>query len=273
MIPKSSLANINISLSRAFGPLVVTALCSLVSIVNEANALDSVPAIKVTKFSTGANVETPYGYSRVRGNARRGSRSEKFELRHDDCAKTRREVLDCVEDRQRVEQEEMPAGRLQKIGRSAWYGWSMYFPKDFQTIDPASVTIAQVRVVDGPPAWGMNGSSRPFVTFSDDEQCFFDRMSNWKGSWVDVVVFADYSTNLGPSGAFKLWINNKLAMSSQKTDYYSARHPSQRKASFPLRIVSSIHKQLFGPSWRSAKRGRWMARCYINSRKPHTQTF
>ncbi len=164
-----------------------------------------------TYIGRGASVLTPHGHKRSSERARRGSRSDRFELRHNDCAIAKKpQPLDCVEDRQRIEREEEPRGVFQKYGTAAWYGWSMFLAPDFPTLAPMSVTVVQAKPPGYTPIWDLNlgGPARVFF-WDENSDCTVGQLSNWRGRWTDLVVFADYSPS--PSGpAFQMWVNNRL---------------------------------------------------------------
>lgn len=164
-----------------------------------------------TYIGKGASVLTPHGHRRTTERARRGNRSDRFELRHNDCAIAKKpKPLDCVEDRQRIQREEEPRGVFQRYGSVAWYGRSMFLAPDFPTLASSSVTAVQAKPLGYTPIWDLNLRGPAKVFFWDEKSdCTVGQLSNWRGRWTDIVVFADYSPS--PSGpAFQMWVNNRL---------------------------------------------------------------
>ena len=71
---------------------------------------------------------------------RMGKKSIRFELRAGDCGKDKDGGWsDCKKDRERHEL----SGRYRVSKGERWYAWSIYLPKDFKNVQPASTMLAQ----------------------------------------------------------------------------------------------------------------------------------
>ena len=164
------------------------------------------------------NPKTRYGTTRVSSPVRAGKRAQKFELRHGDCGRDPNGWSDCEHDRQRIERSEFPGDRIQKVGKRTWYGWSMYLPSNFRDIGPSNTLLGQVKLTDWPnPIWFLNlREGRLRVMFAEPavqiRECTAVKLSEMRGRWTDIVIYADYSYN--PKGeSFAIYINGKKTCS------------------------------------------------------------
>jgi len=158
--------------------------------------------------------KTKYGYRLVKGHVRAGNKAQRFELRHGDCGRNKG-WSDCDNDRQRIERKEKKKNTFQKLGKTAWYGWSIYLQPNFPDITKSNITLGQMKLKKWrTPVWSI-GVHRGYmvVSFADHKNCKIGRLTNWNGRWVDLVIHADYSTKLSVQGAFNIWVNGKKACS------------------------------------------------------------
>lgn len=172
--------------------------------------------------------------------ARVGETSQRFEIRHGDCR-----GLDCETNRRRV--EVAADHELSQVpNEETWYGWSIYLPSDFQDLSPTGTMLGQAKLV----GWNeVSGYSRgPLWDFtvqqgrlvfkyaprgrSDPIDCPTISLSQMRGRWTDVVVYADYSFE-NPDGGptVRAWINGRLMCSSTTplvTPYMTQEANSQK---------------------------------------------
>jgi hypothetical protein len=148
---------------------------------------------------------------------RRGTQSQRFEVRPGDCGRSDRGSWnDCEKDRERSERRQI--GYLTK-GQTKWYGWSVYFPEDFPSIFPTKVALGQFHEEDSyrttfmfqhtPGGYYLDiqvgGYTKQYINLVEDKDL--------RGKWHDIVV--EYKLSSGYSdGYFKVWIDGEL-----KADY------------------------------------------------------
>jgi hypothetical protein len=155
----------------------------------------------------------PYAMTMSQEVARTGSTSQRFELRHDDCFD-----LDCRNDRRRVEFQQRNEVSANYVGRTIWYGWSLYLPQDFPDLAPTNTTLGQVQMHGWrAPAWNFNlrNGMLGFQTTNSD-MCRAAGLSEIRGRWTDIVVKADYSTAATGENMAEVWINGRLVCSSKQ---------------------------------------------------------
>ncbi|MEM7522056.1 MAG: heparin lyase I family protein [Pseudomonadota bacterium] len=215
---------------------------------------------------TGASVdlaayEPPKGYARLFSPAvhsyrpglvsvgdpvRRGARSERFELRGEDCGGS-----DCNEPRARAEIQMTPSETTAALGEDIWYGWSFY-----NATVPNFSRDTSLRLVFG--QWTMGGKHRPIfrlIQLGKDEGDFsacadticrganlgqgdvvlqledIAEALNWgdaqnngyvcrlfdmqaqRGQWVDLTLNTNFSTR--GDGYVRVWVNGNLACDYQ----------------------------------------------------------
>ena len=186
---------------------------------------------------------TDWGFRRsVPGEpVRRGSSSERYEVRDGDCAGS-----DCGNPWYRTEIREGEAVTTAKVGRDNWYAWSFY--NDNIASVPASETLG---IVTG--QWKTGGTTPPVMRLiqtgvgegnyaacdaticnrtglaTDDvvlelesmhvayawgaaqnngQICRLFGMATSKGKWVDIVVNTNFATDV--NGYIRVWINGEL---------------------------------------------------------------
>lgn len=163
------------------------------------------------------NPRTEWGYKRVRGHARAGKRSERFELRHGDCGSDYG-WSDCENDRQRIERAEQPKDRMQSVGKATWYGWSVFLNPDFRHIGPANTTLGQLKMTGWrEPIWFLNARENGiWIMFANLDACRIGRVSQWRGRWVDIVIFADYRSTPNGQETFAVLVNGNKVCSRNK---------------------------------------------------------
>ena len=152
-----------------------------------------------TKLERSISHDSPYGYSIVNNFARRGINSERYEIRHGDCGGDTG-WNDCTHDRQRIERKETPQNVFQRPGDATWYGWSIYLPDSFEDLGAAPTTLGQVKLNNWRNQIWDFGTKNGVLRFwiSGRHACNIGRLSDYRGRWLDITIFADYS--LDPSG-------------------------------------------------------------------------
>ena len=189
-----------------------------------------------------------YGYSVVEdptGSAPT-KRIEVFEVRYGDCAGDKT-WSDCEEDRERSELSEKNNRALP--GSEYWYGWNIYFPKDYINIYPTKIALGQFHQPDSHPLWmfqnqtftssggyylddGVPGFTRKFYKLINEE--------NLRGKWHQIEVHAKWEKD--KSGIFQVWVNGEL-----KVDF-TGRTMTAKKVYFKYgvyRFFMSRYKKQF----------------------------
>ncbi|MCI2398411.1 heparin lyase I family protein [Aliiroseovarius subalbicans] len=172
--------------------------------------------LRQTRIEKELRANTKYGYGLVRGNARAGRKSQRFELRHGDCGGNKY-WDDCSNDRLRIERKEDPKNRIQRIGDQVWYGWSFFLDPSFRDIGPGNTLLGQMKMKGWRlPLWQFNmRDGKAHMWFGEDGGCTVGRVAAMRGTWQDVVIFADYG--LKPTGpSFAMYINGKQVCSRRK---------------------------------------------------------
>ncbi len=141
-----------------------------------------------------------YGYQVSDEFSRNGGTSERFEVRHGDCAGE-----DCWRDRQRYE-----VGITQPYSKDDhWYGWSFYLPNNFM-IQPAGTAMGQAKLFDGPVMWMVLTKHTDYIQIASDnkeQKCNLIKIDDAVGNWTDIMIRANYSTS--SKEPLDVWINGK----------------------------------------------------------------
>ena len=141
---------------------------------------------------------------------RMGKKSIRFELRAGDCGKDKDGGWsDCKKDRERHEL----SGRYRVSKGERWYAWSIYLPKDFKNVQPASTMLAQFHQQNKHVIWMFKNKHGgywienyvPEYTVSSTQILTREQML---GKWNDILVNVNWSHK--DDGFFKVWVNNKL---------------------------------------------------------------
>lgn len=144
--------------------------------------------------------------------ARVGKTSQRFELQHDDCYDE-----DCSNDRRRVEYQQKNEDTDHCVGKTVWYGWSLFLTKDFPDLAPTNTILGQVQMHGWrAPTWSFNlrdGALNFNVT--DLDSCRAASLSEVRGRWTDIVVKATYEVAPTSGNTIEAWINGKMACSSR----------------------------------------------------------
>ena len=135
---------------------------------------------------------------------------EKFEVRNGDCAGNAAGWNDCEQDRQRSELSERNKSTF--TGNEYWYGWSIYLPKDFVHLYPATVTMGQFHQKDTHPVFLFQLNENAYAVSELTKGAIF---SEWKlaeidqmrGKWTKIEVHVKWDKY--DDGFFKVWINGK----------------------------------------------------------------
>jgi hypothetical protein len=111
-------------------------------------------------------IRTAYSMTISTEQARIGETSQRFEVRHGDCFE-----LDCTDDRRRVEYQQPNEASNRYVGRTVWYGWSVYLPPDFQDVTPANTLLGQVQLQGWrAPQWNFNARDGALLFGINDER-------------------------------------------------------------------------------------------------------
>ena len=160
----------------------------------------------------------PYQFTTSTEVARVGETSQRFEIRHGDCGS-----WDCNNDRRRIEVNEYGYDTEAKVGETRWYGWSVYLPANFQAIEPSNTHIGQGKLLSGSPLWMFNLREGRLIfehnigAVDEPQWCHTLAISQMRGRWTDIVVYADYSLdNEDNRPIVQTWINGRLACSSSR---------------------------------------------------------
>jgi hypothetical protein len=159
-------------------------------------------------------IRTPYSMTISTEQARVGETSQRFEVRHGDCYE-----LDCTDDRRRVEYQQPNEASNSYIGRTVWYGWSVYLPADFRDLSPTNTTIGQVQMHGWrAPQWNFNARDGALLFGINDErrECRATSLASMRGRWTDIVVMTHYSTERTGAETIGVWINGRKACTSSQ---------------------------------------------------------
>lgn len=176
---------------------------------------------------------------------------ERFEVRPGDCASDSG-WSDCKNDRERSELSQQKP--RENPGSSHWYGWSIYFPKDYITVAPTKVALGQFHQTGAHPVWMFQETSGGY--FLDDQVTGYTRRyhelildNDLRGKWHQVEVHVMW-TNKG-DGFFKVWVNgeekvNYAGPTMAKNDVYFkyglyrtfvSRYEQAHKKPIPTQVV------------------------------------
>ena len=172
--------------------------------------VNSPPHMRIIRENFAGN---PHQFSISTEIAREGKTSQRFELRHGDCGKSN----DCKNDRMRVEMIEDDERHEAPVGSKLWYSWSMYLNNDFDDIDGLNTLVGQKKLLGWrSPLWDFNiERDHLVVKYSplgsyNPTDCRTLNLSEMRGRWTDMMVFADYGTEVSNTPKFQAWINGKL---------------------------------------------------------------
>jgi hypothetical protein len=224
-----------------------------IALIMQAMMFGATPAISAdtTEITRRTKIESlsfkaPYRYATVRGFARRGERSQRFEIRHGDCGQSSG-YSDCENDRGRVEQVERPKASFSNRGTGTWYGYSIHVPSDFVSLDPGSTSLSQVKITGHSfPLWKITLTNRPFVLFGDGSTCRIGSLSSWVGRWNDVTVYSHTGTS--SDGPFFLLYKDGRLICSKDTSILPREAYGQRvEPYFKYGIYSSFVSRYLRP--------------------------
>jgi len=167
---------------------------------------------------------TAWGWQQVTEPRRRGSLSQRFEVRPGDCA-VDPGWSDCANDRERseitVRENIRPSSRVS-------VAWSLYLANQFEDSPKVKTTLGQLHQ----RAWFKNGPLLQFELWNGQYQMCIHRLSgdinnpqdrceyfplatltDMRGQWTDVQFEADLSSR---TGWVKVWVNGQLKVNSQQ---------------------------------------------------------
>jgi hypothetical protein len=149
---------------------------------------------------------------------------EKFTVHSGDCGVSA-EWSDCKNDRERVELGEK--GRTNRDGETYWYGWSIYFPKDYPLIFPVKVALGQFHQEQGSPLWMFQQLEEGYLleaVFLDaDKKFLLISDKDLRGVWHKIEIQVLWSQKA--KGFFRVWVDgiqkvNYKGPTKQKTQLY-----------------------------------------------------
>lgn len=139
---------------------------------------------------------------------------EIFEVRPGDCSSDGG-WSDCKKDRERSELSETNKNNYPES--EYWYGWSIYFPKDYPNVYPTKVALGQFHQNKSHPVWmfqnfsggyhlddQVHGSTRRYYKLIDK--------SELRDKWHRIEVNVKWEKN--ENGFFRVWVNG-----DSKVDY------------------------------------------------------
>jgi len=137
---------------------------------------------------------------------------ETFELRDGDCYESL-EWSDCKNDQERSEL--MQDKRENLANFDYWYGWSIYFPEDFETIYPSTVKFGRFKSKKENFEFKLKkkGLILEIKPANKDRAKYkLKHKRDLRGNWHKIEVHAKWTKK--NSGFFKVWIDGE-----QKVDY------------------------------------------------------
>ena len=163
----------------------------------------------------------PWGHSTVSSPNypdRFGDTSERFEVRPGDCSRGHDGWDDCSTNRERSELAQTGG---QNDGSEYWYGWSIFFPDEFENMYPTQVTLGQFHQIGGKPVFMFkNGEPPSYYSYHVEPGGYWlqDRTypasprsynlideKDLRGVWHDILVHARWSRK--DDGFFRVWVN------------------------------------------------------------------
>ena len=157
-----------------------------------------------------------YGYSVIEDPTKAAPTKivEVFEVRLGDC-KSNRGWSDCENDRERSELKEVNKDNYPND--EYWYGWSVYFPMDYNNVFPTKTALGQFHQDGAHPVWMFQNSAGGYHL--DDQvhgrtRKYYELISESEltGQWHQVEVHARWA--IDDDGFFRVWINGL-----KKVDY------------------------------------------------------
>ncbi|MGH1578536.1 heparin lyase I family protein [Planktotalea sp.] len=204
--------------------LLASCLVTSTMLAAEEKALRN-SVLKKVKIETLSH-KARYRHAYVRQPTRRGQKAQRFEIRHGDCGRASG-WNDCETDRGRVEMKERPKNAMSKPGRGVWYGYSILIPPDFVSLGKGNTMLGQVKAEGwNMPMWSLTFNDRPYLNFADNQKCNLGSLPSWKGRWIDVSIYANYSRS-GQNTYFQLFKNDKL-ICQRKTPFLPAEFASKK---------------------------------------------
>ncbi|WP_233402872.1 polysaccharide lyase [Marinomonas transparens] len=138
---------------------------------------------------------------------------EKFEVRPGDCY-WNKSWNDCEKDRERSELSEKQKTTV--AGSEYWYGWSIYFPKNYPNVYPTKTALGQFHQKSSHPVWMFQNASGGYHLddhVSGTKQYYqLIEEESLRGQWHKLEVHVRWAKE--QSGFFKVWVNDE-----QKVNY------------------------------------------------------
>jgi len=150
-----------------------------------------------------------YGHQVQKDIVRKGDIAQRFEIRHGDCGGDHK-YDDCTNDRRRVEISNFNV----PITSTTWFGWSMYLPKDFQTLGRTNTTLGQVKTLKvRKPILGVlarEGVLMVSYDIAEDVCRVVDDIDTLKGKWTDIMIKLNFDTTHTKDKIYsEVYINNE----------------------------------------------------------------
>lgn len=190
-------------------------LCSILAIGSVAGETVRLDRGDFGDFKRSLN-HTDYGYMQVpdpTGGAPVPI-TERFEVRPGDCD-SNSGWNDCTNDRERSELSQRT--RRATPGTMAWYGWSIYLPKDYVNVFPTKVALGQFHQQDAHVIWMFQNADGGY--YLDDQvpgktRRYYPLIAKgeMRGRWHRIEVQVNWQTDA--TGYFRVWVDGV-----QKVDY------------------------------------------------------
>ncbi|MGF1768403.1 polysaccharide lyase [Enterovibrio makurazakiensis] len=140
-----------------------------------------------------------------------------FDVRPGDCS-FNSGWNDCQNDRERSERSE--TNKSTGLHSEYWYGWSIYFPKDYPNVYPTKVALGQFHQKDSHPVWMFQNSKGGYhldnqVMGHSSHYYPLIEENKLRGRWHRIEVNVRWENN--QTGFFRVWVNG-----NQKVNYEGA---------------------------------------------------
>ena len=146
---------------------------------------------------------------------RAGNKSVRFEVKFGDCGKDKSPETwnDCKEN---IQQHELIG---KKFNGKKWIAFSIYLPKNFQSINPIKLVLGQFHQKQGVPTLMFQLNENGYHIDRQMKICKTCKsrtleikkilnLSEMTGKWNDILIYGNFTNQ--ESGFYKIWVNNKL---------------------------------------------------------------
>ena len=208
--------------------------------------------------STAHTLNRTRGYSYKIDNTivRRGSESERMELRDGDCS-SNGDWSDCKHGNARYEREESNDRQI-TYGNVHWLGYSIYVPKEgWERIFPGKIYAGQVKPIGGRSHVQSSLGARPAVALELAQDVSVRLPQTWNNcstgltinyfldKWTDVVIMMDtsYEDSNGDGVFLEVYIDDKLVCKQTHSFLVKQFHSHSKQLGFRYGIYDIAHKE------------------------------